>query len=161
MPTFHFETTVALPLERVWAMFEDIETILPALTPPEQEMELISASPLPPRVGTEVRLSAKTPIGRKTWLARYIEYVPPHDTPKGRAAWFVDQQVEGPFTAWTHAHRLEAIDATSTRLIDHIDYTPPGGLAGRMAATMLVTPQLNKLFAYRSKALQERAAAMK
>jgi ligand-binding SRPBCC domain-containing protein len=161
MPTAEFTTIVPLSLDRLWAMFDDVEAILPALTPPEQEMKLISAAPLPPRVGTEVRLSAKTPIGRKTWLARYVEHRPPHDTPAGRAAWFIDQQIEGPFAAWRHTHRLDAIGAQSTRLTDVIDYTPPLGLAGRLAAPLIVTPQLNKLFAYRTKALMERVASAK
>ena len=155
MPIAEFTTIVPLPLGRLWEMFDDVETILPALTPPEQEMKLVSAAPLPPRVGTEVRLSAKTPIGRKEWLARYVEYQPPHDSSDGRSARFVDQQIEGPFAAWRHTHQFDALDDQSTRLTDTIDYTPPLGLAGRLAAPLIVTPQLNKLFEYRTKVLME------
>ena len=152
--TFTHEFVLPLPIARVWEMFQDMTTLLPAITPPQQQMRIERAEPLPPVVGTELILLTKSPIGRVRWVARITELVPPHGTITGMEARFVDEQIEGPFKSWRHAHEFEAIDDRSTRCIDHIDYTLPYGLLGRLANPLIVKPALRKMFAYREKTLK-------
>jgi ligand-binding SRPBCC domain-containing protein len=42
-----------------------------------------------------------------------------------------------------------------TRVIDRIDYEPPGGLLGLVATASLVKRDLEKIFAYRCQKLEE------
>ena len=74
------------------------------------------------------------------WIAEHTAYDPPHS--------FEDVQVKGPFRSWRHRHIVEA-HPTGAMLRDEIDYTPPLGFLGRMAAVLLIEPRLRKLFAYR------------
>ncbi|MDB5328141.1 MAG: cyclase/dehydrase [Phycisphaerales bacterium] len=133
MPTLRFESVVNQPIGRVWAAFQDVAGLLPALTPPAQGLIVESADPLPPRVGTTVTSSIKSPIGRQHWTARYIDFVPPHPTVTGIEARFVDEQIKGPFKSWTQSHEFEAASDSTTRCIDVIDYVAPYGLLGALA----------------------------
>ena len=154
MATIQYDITIPLPIERVWAMFCDIKTIFPALTPPEQQMVLERIEPLPAQLGTEVLISSKSPIGRVKWLARYTEFVPPHAVVFGMEARFVDTQITGPFKSWVHSHEFEALDSTSTRCIDRITYTAPYGPLGWLANPLIIRPALNKMFAYRHQVMK-------
>jgi ligand-binding SRPBCC domain-containing protein len=83
-------------------------------------------------------------IGPIRWLALHTAYE------KNRL--FVDEQIEGPFASWVHRHQFEAVDATTTRLTDHVTFTLPGGpivnaLLGRLVALSLVP-----MFRYRHRA---------
>jgi len=147
--TFTYEIVLPLPIARVWEMFQDMTTLLPAITPPQQQMRIERAEPLPPVVGTELILLTKSPIGRVRWVARITELVPPHGTITGMEARFVDEQIEGPFKSWRHSHEMTAIDANTTRLLDTIDYEVPLGFLGNIANTLFVKGQLDAMFKHR------------
>ena len=63
-----------------------------------------------------------------------------------------DVQVEGPFGAWEHEHRMEAASIAEGRgsswLEDRIAFAPPFGALGRLAAPF-VRRTLDRTFAYR------------
>ena len=149
MPQMHFDSIVRLPLAQVWVKFEDVKASLEALSPPEAQVEVESVEPLPPQVGTTVRISARGPFGRVKWVARYVQHVPPHATVTGSEARFVDEQVSGPFKRWHHAHEFEAIDDRTTRCTDHITYTVGYGPFGWIGDHLIVRRQFKKMFAYR------------
>jgi ligand-binding SRPBCC domain-containing protein len=155
MPTFHTETIVAAPIERVWARFQEVGHFLPALTPPKQALQIVSAAPLPPQVGTRIEMTVRGPLGRVAWTAEYVEFVPPHATITGTEARFVDVQVAGPFKRWRHTHEFEAVDGRTTRCVDHIDYAVPLGPLGWVGDFVLVRPSLRKMFAYRAAKMRE------
>jgi ligand-binding SRPBCC domain-containing protein len=135
------------PLERLWQFHEDVKGALPKLTPSGQTVELESAEPLPPRVGTVVILRAKMPIlGWKRWVARYAEHVPPNED---GTAWFTDEQDEGPFKTWRHRHLMEALPEGRSRLTDEIDYTPPLGPLGVIGDWLIIRRQLAAMFRHR------------
>src|SRR3954465_9169187 len=117
MPTIEFEVTVTSPLAAVWAFFEDVPTSLPALTSPDEGI-IVESVDLPVHVGSRVVLGLNGPFGRVKWVARIIEHVPPHPVVFGEEARFVDEQEEGPFRYWRHAHEFEAVDAKTTRIVD-------------------------------------------
>ena len=155
MPTAEFTTQVPAPLADVWAWHEDVEAALPSLTPPGKQARLVSAEPLPPRVGTVVTLEVKVPIlGWKKWIARYTEHEPPteHET---REAWFTDHQDEGPFKTWDHTHHLAANPDGTTTLTDRITYTPPLGPLGRLGDLLIIRRDLRQMFAHRHKVTRE------
>jgi ligand-binding SRPBCC domain-containing protein len=67
---------------------------------------------------------------------------------------FLDVMVRGPFRKWEHTHTFATADG-GTRVADRIDYESPGGLLGLVATPSLVARDLEKIFAYRVKRLEE------
>jgi ligand-binding SRPBCC domain-containing protein len=149
MPTVQYETTIAAPLERVWAFHEDILGALPALSPPKAQVRVESAD-LPARVGTKVVLTAKAPLrGRVRWVAVYTTHEPPHAVVFGEEARFVDEQESGPFKFWRHEHEFERLDAKSTRMVDRITYKVPFGPIGWLADVLVIRRTLDAMFKHR------------
>lgn len=147
MPTIEFETTVAAPLAKVWALHQDVSNLV-ALSSPRDEVRIERAD-LPPTVGGRLVIHAKGPLGAIRWVARFVEIVPPHAVVFGEEARFVDEQESGPFKRWRHAHEFEAIDAKTTRIVDRITYTVGYGPLGALADFLLVRPRLRAMFRHR------------
>jgi ligand-binding SRPBCC domain-containing protein len=154
MPTLHFETTVAAPLQRVWEFHQDVRVSLPALSPQEDSVVLESAD-TPPLVGARIVITARGPMGRRIrWVALIVEHSPPHGALFGEEARFVDEQEAGPFARWRHAHEFERIDENTTRVVDHIEYRPPLGPLGWIADKIFVARKLKRMFAERHATLK-------
>lgn len=81
---------------------------------------------------------------RFEWLARHFDYE--------EGVGFKDEQVSGPFAAWTHEHRFAPADGL-TRATDHINYRVPGGGIGEAFGRTSVERKLHRLFAHRYAAL--------
>jgi len=149
VPTLWFEMTVAAPIEKVWAFFNDPVRNLPALSPPGADATIVSAD-IPVREGSRITLTARGPLGmRLRWVARIIELRPPHPVVFGQEARFVDVQESGPFAAWRHEHEFEAVDACTTRIVDRITYRVRGGPAGWLIDLLVVRRQLRAMFRHR------------
>ena len=156
MPRMNFRTWVDASLDDVWAFHQDIESALPELSPPQAGVEVVRADP--PGPGANVELSAKTPLGRKTWLAVYREFQPPTGSRPHREAWFADEMVKGPFKTWRHRHRFEESvrhGRAGTLCIDDLAYTVPLGPIGAAVGSVLVKPKIKSMFEYRQKRLVE------
>lgn len=148
MPTLVFETRIAAPLARVWAFHQDVKTALPALSRPGDQVEVEEAD-LPVGLGSRLVIRAKGPVGRVRWVAKYVEFVPPHAVVFGEEARFVDEQEAGPFKRWRHSHEFDAIDDRTTRLVDRITYQVPYGPFGWIADKLLIGWTLRAMFRYR------------
>lgn len=68
--------------------------------------------------------------------------------------YFVDEQREGPYGLWHHQHHFEAV-AGGVKMTDIVHYSLPLGILGRVAHTLFVRRQLEGIFAYRRKRVQE------
>ena len=152
MPTLRYETTVGRPIDEVWSAFQDV-AFLPTLTPPSQGLVVESADPVPPRLGTVVKLSVRSPIGRVRWTAEYVDFAPPHATVTGVEARFIDAQTSGPFKHWTQAHEFEAVDDRRTRCIDVIDYAAPWGPVGWLGDVLALRWMVRRMLTYRHRKL--------
>src|SRR5262249_61728421 len=67
---------------------------------------------------------------------------------------FVDRQVCGPYRRWVHLHTFEAHDG-GTRMTDRVDYAVPGWLVEPALSRLVVTPDVERIFAYRRARMQE------
>ncbi len=76
-----------------------------------------------------------------TWEANHYAHIKDEQ--------FVDEQVRGPFKRWVHTHRFEAIDNSSSRLVDHIDYELPLAGLGRLAGGSQTQKMLQRMFTFR------------
>ena len=125
--------------ERVFA-FHELPDALRRLTPPWEPTRVVRAAP-DLRVGSvavvETRMLGLVPV---RWVARHTAYDPPR--------MFEDVQAEGPFRSWRHRHTVEP-HAEGATLRDEVEYEPPLGVLGRLAAPLLIEPRLRRLFDYR------------
>ena len=142
MPTLEFVCDLEAPLERVWAFHNTIDTLF-KLTPPDKHARLLDP-PAPMRAGVIYRIQVKqfgiVPI---TMHSIIRDYTPPTG--------FVDIQApgKGPFKAWQHQHRFEALSPDRTRLTDTVTYEMPLGPLGTLANALFVRHDIEKMFAYR------------
>jgi uncharacterized protein len=133
---FQRESVIEAPIESVFA-YHGRPGALERLSPPWENFEVLER-----RGGIHDRgtLRARVLPG-VVWQAQHTDYDPPH--------LFRDEQASGPFARWVHSHRFESIDATRTRLVDHIDYRLPLGVLGRVLGGPFVRAKLARAFAYR------------
>ena len=67
----------------------------------------------------------------------------------------VDQQIYGPYKLWHHQHIFQVIDDHSVSMIDIITYALPFGIIGDIANYIFVQKKINKIFDYRTIALNK------
>jgi ligand-binding SRPBCC domain-containing protein len=68
--------------------------------------------------------------------------------------YFIDEQRFGPYAFWHHQHHFEAIEG-GTRMRDILHYKVPIPIIGDLADLILVDGQVNQIFTYRDKVVQE------
>src|SRR4051794_16091917 len=122
---------------------------LERLTPPWERIEVLEHSGgIADGARVVIRLH-EGPVAIR-WVARHRDFLP------GRR--FVDEQVEGPFARWVHAHSFEPEGAASCRVSDRIELTLPAAAAGRLAVP-LVRRRVERMLAYRHQVLAADLAA--
>ncbi|HEX8297539.1 MAG TPA: TIGR01777 family oxidoreductase [Rubricoccaceae bacterium] len=62
---------------------------------------------------------------------------------------FRDIQVEGPFRAWTHTHRMIADGDSASILEDHVEAELPGGALGELVGGPKARAEFDRMFGYR------------
>ena len=67
--------------------------------------------------------------------------------------YFVDEQRVGPYAMWHHEHHIEAVEG-GVMMRDVITYRPPLGFLGVLANRLFIRKQLDGIFEYRRKALE-------
>lgn len=66
--------------------------------------------------------------------------------------YFVDEQRVGPYRIWHHEHHIQQIDS-GVLMRDIVTYQPPMGVLGSVANVLFIRRQLNQIFNYRRKVL--------
>lgn len=67
---------------------------------------------------------------------------------------FVDEQRVGPYAIWHHQHHFKPVPG-GVEMTDLVHYKVPLGLLGRLANFLFVRRQLNEIFDYRFRKLEE------
>jgi ligand-binding SRPBCC domain-containing protein len=67
---------------------------------------------------------------------------------------FVDVQQSGPYQMWQHQHRFRKV-SNGVEISDEVKYALPFGIIGRFAHLLFVRRQLDIIFDYRFKVLEE------
>lgn len=145
---FSTELWLPLPPAELFEFFGDAGN-LDALTPPWLNFHIVTPRPIPMHAGTliDYRLRVRgLPI---RWRTRINEWQPPFR--------FVDEQLRGPYRLWIHEHTFEARDG-GTLAKDHVRYAVPFDF---LTHRWLVRPDIEKIFRYRTEALQRRFPARK
>ena len=77
------------------------------------------------------------------WQSKIAVWEPPYR--------FVDRQTKGPYSLWVHEHTFEERD-NGTLVVDNVEYAVPGGT---IVQRFLVAPDIERIFDYRHKVLEE------
>ena len=135
---FVHESVLPASVEEVFAFHESAEA-LARLQPPWERTRVVQP-PASLAVGTVVVVETFVGPFRQTIVAEHTAYEP------NRC--FVDEMRQGPFRAWRHQH-LFFEHEEGCRLRDEIDYTPPLGGVGRLAAPLVIERRLTRMFRFR------------
>ena len=144
MKTYHLQTQIWLPQGRneVFAFFADPRN-LERLTPDWLRFAIVTPDPIEMKKGTllDYRLKIRgIPI---RWQSEIATWDPPNS--------FVDRQTRGPYTLWIHEHIFHEYQG-GTLVGDKVLYSPPGGW---LVQKFFVAPDLQRIFRYRHRVLQE------
>jgi len=138
---------VPAKLEEVWQFFSDAKNLL-TVTPPQLNLkvtnEVYGATVYAGQVMTyTVKPLLRVPL---SWMTE-ITHVEP-------LKYFVDEQRKGPYKLWHHQHHFKAIEG-GVEMTDLVHYRLPLGLIGTLANSLVVKKELENIFSYRYKKIEE------
>jgi ligand-binding SRPBCC domain-containing protein len=142
MKTFHLrrEQHLERPLEELFPFFSDPGN-LALITPPSLGFQVLSATTDTVQEGTEIDYSLRVRGLPVRWRSRIVQWDPPYG--------FTDIQLRGPYRLWHHQHHFEERDGITISK-DHVEYAMIGGA---LIDKLLVRPDLERIFDYRSEQL--------
>lgn len=136
-------TDLPLPMEIVFAFFADAEN-LERITPPELAFQILTPTPLKLGEGSIIDYRLKLFGVPLRWQTLIALWQPPFR--------FVDEQLRGPYSTWTHLHAFEST-GDRTRMTDRVEYRlPVYPFSG--VVLPLVRHQLARIFEFRALAIQ-------
>jgi ligand-binding SRPBCC domain-containing protein len=133
------ESIIKASPEKVFA-FHELPDAFERLVPPDENAKVIQKADIT-KIGSRAIIEMKVlGIFPVKWIAEHTKYDPPR--------MFEDVQISGPFKSWRHEHKiLQHADGAILR--DEVHFEPPLGFLGEPFVPLLVTPKLEKMFAYR------------
>ena len=144
MKTFLFEKqrTLERSITEVFEFFSDAHN-LAVITPPQLRLEVLTPAPVEMLPGTRIDYRLRLRGIPIRWQSEITDWNPPHG--------FVDEQRRGPYRLWRHIHTF---DETENGVVvgDSVAYAVWGG---GLVNKFFVRPDIEKIFAYRSKKLDE------
>jgi ligand-binding SRPBCC domain-containing protein len=131
--------------DAVFGFFSDAGN-LEKLTPPWLNFHILRQSTPDVREGTIIDYTLKihgVPVKWKTLIADWRPGVS-----------FVDTQLKGPYSKWHHTHTFRKVPG-GTLLGDEVIYRVPGGFLGKWILGAWIKGDVNAIFAYRRKVIDE------
>lgn len=143
MRTYHLTSEIWLPCskEAVFRFFADPHN-LERITPPWLHFEILSRD-LRVAQGTLLDYRLRVRGIPLRWQSEISLWDPPHR--------FIDRQTKGPYSFWLHEHWFRD-ERGGTRAGDHVEYA---ALGGPLIQQLLIQPDLDKIFSYRRRVLEE------
>ena len=147
MSGYVLERSLVVPgeLPEVFAFFKRPEN-LERITPPWLNFRILWTSTPEVRTGTRIRYRLKLngiPLTWESLISRYEDNV-----------LFVDEQVKGPYRRWVHLHGFREVPG-GVEVSDRVDYALPFGPLGTLAHTLMVRRQLDGIFGYRRRVMED------
>lgn len=136
--------TVRAGVEKVWDFLMD-PAHFEAISPKDLNETLIKATNSRLTAGTEVWLSTDIMV-RRTWHASIIKSEP----------YELVDAISGDrlLKHWTHVHRLESVDGTTTMVVDEIKFECRYGVIGRILEAIIMS-RLGPIFSHRKERMRE------
>jgi ligand-binding SRPBCC domain-containing protein len=141
-----FETSqwLSSPPEVTFGFFSDPSN-LARITPPDLGFAILTPGAIEMRAGARIDYRIRLCRLPVRWTS-LIEVWEPN-------ARFVDVQVRGPYRLWRHEHTFEARDG-GTLVGDRVEYALPLFPFGEFVHPLLVRPDLDRIFSFRSSAIR-------
>ena len=148
MRLYKLEARQAIPIsmEEAWGFLSDPAN-LSVITPPHMGFDILSGADQSMFSGQIIQYNVSPfPAVTTRWVTE-ITHVK-------EGEYFVDEQRFGPYALWHHKHFIKKCNG-GVLMEDVIDYKLPLGILGRLAHSLFVKNQLQKIFAFREKKLKE------
>jgi uncharacterized protein YbjT (DUF2867 family)/ligand-binding SRPBCC domain-containing protein len=139
------EQTIPASAREVFAFFSDPGN-LARLTPPGLRFRIVGPPERQLSAGSRLEYRIRWTFLRLKWVTRITRWEPEVE--------FEDVQEEGPYRVWIHTHRFEPA-AGGVVMRDRVEYELPFGTLGRPAHRVLVRRQLEEIFDFRRRAIEE------
>jgi ligand-binding SRPBCC domain-containing protein len=145
MKTYTLERTQVIEKSRseTFAFFSDAFN-LERITPPFLRFHILTPRPVVMQAGTVLEYELSLFVVRFHWKTLIETWTPELS--------FVDVQLTGPYSLWRHTHTFEELDQNRTLVRDHVEYSLPLSMLGRIAHALFVKHSLKKIFDYRAAA---------
>ena len=143
----HRQQLVKAPIDKIWDFFSSPKN-LADITPKKMNFRITSGE-LPDNIypGQIITYTLSPILGISlSWMTEitHIEY---HKL-------FVDEQRSGPYKLWHHEHHFKE-NNEGILMTDIVHYALPLSILGNMAHSLFVKKQLNDLFDFRYKKVEE------
>lgn len=147
--SLRWDTLLPISLHEAWDFFSAPQN-LAKITPPEMNFIVTGSNN-----GQDGKMYAGMIITYKVsplwgikmnWMTE-ITHVEDHK-------YFVDEQRFGPYALWHHQHHFKET-GDGILMTDILDYAIPYSFVGRIANSVLVKKQINKIFDYRAQAVEK------
>lgn len=146
MYKLHKKQNVPISLQEAWNFLKSPKN-LEKMTPKEMGFKIIDGAERETYAGQLITYEVTPLLGIKTkWVSKItqVEYL----------KYFTDEQLYGPYAMWHHTHFIKEIEG-GVEMEDVIYYKVPFGFLGKLFHPILVKPQLEKIFKFRSEKLIE------
>ena len=144
MPVFESTTALLCPADALFDFLTRPANLV-RVSPPELQVKVAN----PPEVlelGTVLVVTARRWGFPQRFITQVVAFEP------GRM--FVEEQRHGPFKKMVHHHIVET-DGAGARMIDRVEYEPPGGLLGLMLSPARIAKEMAELYAFRVQKFKE------
>jgi uncharacterized protein (TIGR01777 family) len=139
MPYFRHRTHLPFPADDVFA-WHMRPGAFERLSPPWVDVRVLEREG-GIQDGGRVVLGIRQGPAEVKWEVKHTEFE------EGRV--FRDEQVSGPFEAWSHTHRFIPSDDGGCFMEDQVEWTAPFGAAGKLFAEGFIDKELERLFFFR------------
>jgi len=140
---FEDEMVLPVPAGELFLFFADARN-LESITPPWLSFRILPPVPEAIREGTLIDYRLRIHGIPIRWRTAITAWEPPYR--------FVDEQIRGPYRRWVHEHILESVPG-GTRCRDRVRYAV---LGGALVNALLVRRDVERIFAFRKRALLDR-----
>ena len=136
-----------MPLEKAWNYFSSPAN-LSNITPPKMGFNITSKVENKAYQGQIITYKVSPfPLVKMNWVTEI--------TAVKEKEFFIDEQRFGPYSMWHHEHYFEELPNGNTLIKDKVSYKIPLGILGHIAQVLFIKKQLNAIFSYRFKRLND------
>jgi ligand-binding SRPBCC domain-containing protein len=140
------EQLVKTDLQTCWDFFSSPKN-LSVITPEKMKFTVLAEQPKTMYEGLMITYKVSPVLGIPLGWITEIKTVQD-------GVFFVDEQRKGPYKIWHHEHRFEAVEG-GVLMTDIVSYTLPFGFLGKLAHWLFVRKELEAIFEYRFKKVDE------
>jgi ligand-binding SRPBCC domain-containing protein len=150
MSFYSLQRTQRLPIsiEEAWNFFSNPAN-LQEITPKYMGFEITSGHQTDMYEGQIITYIVRPILGIPLKWMTELKHLKP-------GKFFVDEQRVGPYALWYHQHHFSSLPDGSVEMTDIVHYQLPLGPLGQLAHWLFVRKQLEQIFDFRFKVLEQR-----